>query len=193
MTSEYIYQVLRGKYHWRQNRYVVENCFVFDNWELDFFVVTKAGLGVEYEVKVSRSDFFADMKKEAKHLTLSTRRMYGTYQEREGKRLVKKIRELDIPIKMPNRFYYVVPMDLIKLEEIPEYAGLMYVSNYQLIEVKKAPMLHKEKLDYKMFLTDKFYYYWQKSISELKWKSIEIDTLKRNVEALKNKLTSKVV
>ena len=48
-------------------------------------------------------------------------------------------------------------------------------------------------MDYKRFLTDKFYYYWQKSISELKWKSIEIDTLKRNVEALKNKLTSKVV
>lgn len=51
MKSEIIYQTLRCHYCWRQNKYVVENCFVLNQWEADFFVVTKSGYGMEFEVR----------------------------------------------------------------------------------------------------------------------------------------------
>ena len=54
----------------------------------------------------------------------------------------------------PNYFYYVVPENLIAMEEVPTYAGLVYVKPrynregkiywYDANVVKEAPKLHKE-------------------------------------------------
>jgi hypothetical protein len=70
--------------------------------------------------------------------------------------------------KMPNYFYYVVPTDLIKEEEVPDYAGLIYVDKciignnrpwYSFKEIKNAPKLHSNKIDeHNLKLVDKFYY-----------------------------------
>ena len=189
MKSEIIYQTLRGQYYWRQNKYVVENCFVLNQWEADFFVVTKSGYGLEFEVKVSRSDFFADKKKELKHLTLSTKKMHGSHQVNENGKLVTKIKEMDIPLAIPNRFSYVTPIDLIKPEEVPEYAGLFYVSEYnQLIVKKQPPYLHREKLNYDRYLCDKFYYYWLKEKREREFAQRGIDNLKNEIKHLKTKI-----
>lgn len=196
MTSEYIYEVLKSYYSRKQNKYVLRNCFVFGQWEADFFVQTRALLCIEFEVKVSRSDFLADFKhKPLKHLTLKTKKKYGEHKVRQGKTWVKEIKEYPNMVpNIPNYFYYVVPYELIAANEVPEYAGLAYVDkSYQLSIVKKAPKLHTVKHNMEPFLCDKFYYYWQRAMEEVRWKNIENDTLKRNVEALKNKLTSKVV
>ena len=60
----------------------------------------------------------------------------------------------------PNYFYYATPPDLIKEEDVPEYAGLVYVNQWGGISiVKKAPCLHKEKIDdATLNLGEKFYY-----------------------------------
>ena len=46
----------------------------------------------------------------------------------------------------PNYFHFVTPTGLVSIDEIPEYAGLIYMDenlNFEII--KKASLLHKEK------------------------------------------------
>ena len=48
-----------------------------------------------------------------------------------------------------NYFNFVVPTGLVTPDEVPEYAGLIYMDenlNFEII--KKAPLLHKEKASY---------------------------------------------
>lgn len=129
-------------------KYFTENLKIY-NWESDTIKFTNSGYVYEFEIKISKADFKNDFKnKKKKHSIL------------EDKNSENKDR--------PNYFYYVVPKDLISEEDVPEYAGLLYVhfttigNNVpysQFIEIKKAPQLHKNKFDFKESnLMDKFYY-----------------------------------
>lgn len=63
-------------------------------------------------------------------------------------------------ILCPNQLYFACPDGLIKPEEVPGYAGLLYYNN--VIElIKKAPYLHKRKQDMNKILLSKFYNLWQ--------------------------------
>jgi hypothetical protein len=130
-------------------RYKLANAFIFKHdWESDFFVQKQNGYAYEFEVKISRSDFFCDKKKVDKHLILDTG-MFGL--ERHALR--------------PNKFFYVVPEGLVNVNEVPKYAGLMYVPENiygGIATVKEAPFLHKETLDFSSVLCPKFYNYWLK-------------------------------
>lgn len=128
-------------------KYFTENLNVYD-WESDVLKITKSGYVYEFEIKISRGDFKNDFKhKKKKHLLL---------ENKENK------------TKMPNYFYYVVPEDLITEDEVPEYAGLIYVHAtvigdgrvyYKFQEIKDAPKLHSNKIDVNnLNLIDKFYY-----------------------------------
>lgn len=63
-------------------------------------------------------------------------------------------------IKCPNQLYYACPEGLIKPEEVPEYAGLIYISHYAKV-IKKAPYIHKRKQNMDSVLLKKFYNLWQ--------------------------------
>ncbi|GJQ43749.1 MAG: hypothetical protein JETCAE03_32470 [Ignavibacteriaceae bacterium] len=105
----------------------------------DIFGITSSGYMYEYEVKTSVRDFKADFKKRYKHEVLK-----GEYQA-------------SYHYSKPNYFYYAVPSKLISVEDIPEYAGLIYVKysdNYMGWDVdiiKEAPKLHKEKANEKLY------------------------------------------
>jgi hypothetical protein len=103
--------------------------------ECDVISISKSDYIYEYEVKISRSDFKNDFKK-LKHKNMVLRN--AVFE-------VKKTGEINYNI--PNYFSFVVPKDLIKLEEIPEYAGLIYLSddNMSFEIIKKAPLLHNTK------------------------------------------------
>lgn len=60
--------------------------------------------------------------------------------------------------KVPNRFFYAVPEGLITKEEVPAYAGLLYVTPKGVVQIKAAPLLHSVKMDLTKILLDKFYY-----------------------------------
>lgn len=94
--------------------------YLISDWEYDVLSLNKSGNITEYEVKISRSDFLADKKK----------RKFKFY---EGMHF-----EL-----MPNRFYYVCPEGLIKVDEIPKYAGLIYYNDGILTVIKSAILIHK--------------------------------------------------
>jgi len=80
-------------------------------WESDLIYITNDDYVYEYEIKLTKGDFKADAKKETKHRILA---------HQGGPRL----------------FYYVCPHGLINKDEVPEYAGLIYVSYNNLLKTK---------------------------------------------------------
>jgi hypothetical protein len=110
-------------------------------FEADVFGINNNGYIYEYEIKQSRSDFKADFKKK-KHKYMANRDAVRVYNEWiKGRRTETKIE----CIKIPNRFFFVCNKGLIKPEEIPEYAGLIYISNGVMLEQKPAKLIHKTK------------------------------------------------
>ena len=120
--------------------------------------VTKAGFVHEFEIKISRSDFFADAKKVEKHCTIRNgwRELNAyekTYVEQEGglpdKHWLREHLTADNKYKTPfrpNYFWYVCPMGMIQLSELPDHAGLIELHDRgYLHQVKNAERLHKEK------------------------------------------------
>jgi len=111
--------------------------------ECDVISISKSNYIYEYEVKISKSDFKADFKKEKHKLMLEG---IGVKE-----RLIKENNNMvrDIWYLTPNYFYFVVPENLIPIEDIPQYAGLIYMNEKQEFEtIKKAPLIHKEKATY---------------------------------------------
>jgi gamma-glutamyl:cysteine ligase YbdK (ATP-grasp superfamily) len=76
------------------------------------------------------------------------------------------------PERTPNKFFYACPEGMIKKEELPPYAGLIYVPEDGGARiVKAAAFIHKEKhvKHYLSTLTDKFYWQFLNMRTEFKW------------------------
>lgn len=72
---------------------------------------------------------------------------------------------------IPNKFFYAVPEGLINVDEVPKYAGLLYVTEDGTVkQVKKAPFIHKRVLDLKSELLSKFYHQSLNRGATLEWK-----------------------
>lgn len=149
-----------GRLFLENHDYILNNVFMFD-WESDLFAISKTGYSVEIEVKVSRSDFFADFKKR-KH-------EYFKRSIEKEKFIITNQKEFDdicyldiykIEERSPNRFYFACPEGMIKPEEVPSYAGLIWCesryANYHV--AKKAPILHRNKIDFNSKLLSKYYH-----------------------------------
>ncbi|MBQ6286242.1 MAG: hypothetical protein IJK73_01115 [Bacteroidales bacterium] len=134
--------------------YLIPNLFVFA-WESDWLAKTKAGYWYEVEIKISVSDFKNDFKKRKKHEILRTGRCADYWG-----------RLHDEP--RPNYFSYCVPEHLVEKVEplVPEYAGLIGVSEYgHLVWHKAPPKLHAGKIsDEQLNLVEKFYYNWKEQV-----------------------------
>jgi hypothetical protein len=141
--------------------YRTENLNVFA-WESDSLAITKSKYAYEFEIKISRADFKNDFKnKKMKHQLLEgTYELFGDEFLGDGKMGLND---------RPNYFYYVVPENLIAVEEVPNYAGLVYVKPrynrdgkiywYDTEIIKSAPKLHNDKIDENhLKLMEKFYY-----------------------------------
>lgn len=146
--SEGIYRTAR---HFLDNHdYVLNNVYMF-NWESDLFGISSSGYAVEVEVKISRSDFNADFKKQ-KH---------GIFEKAfNEKNEAMKQAFIEVNNPVPNRFYFACPFGMITPDQVPPYAGLIYCeSKYTAFDViKKAPFIHKYKLDLKERLLSKYYH-----------------------------------
>lgn len=100
--------------------------------ECDVISISKSDYIYEYEIKISKSDFKRDFIKE-KHSNIVNEKF--TYI---NKGVVKFL--------IPNYFTYVVPTNLISIDDIPDYAGLIYFNEEMKFDViKKPPLLHKTK------------------------------------------------
>jgi hypothetical protein len=180
-------------------RYTVPNLYLFKHdWETDFLVVQRSsGYCYEIEIKVTRSDFLNDFKKEVKHKILRE----GVYPKKKYKRswnqeLNKNVSEAyyeDIPWEFrPNKFYYCVPEGMVEKTEVPDYAGLMYVrgdERYSTVYTVKEPkFIHKNRLKLEDKLCDKFYYYWKDSEKDLMLLENKNRLYEKQIIDLKNKM-----
>ena len=118
-------------------------------WECDVLEITAAGFAREFEIKISRGDFFSDAKKE--------QRVHPPMWDGLNLRMERKH---DLLAKGdprgPSAFWYVTPAGLLKPQEIPSWAGLiemerrsgMWFGRPAIVarEVKNAPRLHNSKL-----------------------------------------------
>jgi hypothetical protein len=152
---------------WRQ-AFVLPNYTPARWWECDVFEVTKAGYFREYEIKVSRADFFADAGKD--------KRDYHTEGEwwknrKPGEIIGPLIRNKHERLAAadpcgPVSFWYVVPDGLLKAEELPPWAGLIYLvpGRHRIPDervVREAPRLHRQKLDEQILVAAKAVCYWR--------------------------------
>jgi len=155
LTTNEIADVIMKEYYPKGYSPMVTNFKGRGLCEADVLGITPADYIVEFEIKRSRSDYRADFKKEHKHKCLSEGDGYNLYDRRvKG----KKTGDKTVWFKIPNRFYYVCERDLIKKEEIPTYAGLIYIykdakNDVRSYVAKKAPLLHKQKADADLILS----------------------------------------
>ena len=127
-------------------------------YECDMMGVTKSGYMREWEIKISKSDFKADALKGKKLYDQKVR----SYRHENKHQLLESGNE-----KCPSQFWYVVPEDLIQVNDVPDFAGLIYAreryGKIRLIDIKNAPRIHRTKVDDKVIDHIKFvlyYRYW---------------------------------
>lgn len=186
-------------------KYDIDGLYIFD-WESDKFIETRSGLIYEFEIKVSKSDFKNDFKhKKDKHIILEGEERYGDkylprYYEclEENKKRgnwaemnFRKYADNDKHYmvgghKRPNYFYYCTPPGIIDVDDVPSYAGLVYVDKSGLITIKKkAPKLHNDKIkDSELGLGEKFYFNMDNWRTRCKnaWKDVKYWRDKLNAE-----------
>lgn len=100
--------------------------------ECDVLSISKSNYIYEYEIKISRADFKKDFIKK-KHTNIINEKF-------------TKVIKGETSYLLPNYFNFVTPKDLIKIDEVPEYAGLIYMNEDGTFDIIKKPkLLHKIK------------------------------------------------
>jgi hypothetical protein len=104
--------------------------------ECDMIVVSPAGFATEIEIKISRSDFKADFKKNNEKYGSGDLKGWGHYSSK-----IKK-------------FYYAVPHDLNIEDLLPPRTGLIKVYNFHRAKIiypakvnHEARRLNKDEID----------------------------------------------
>ena len=104
-------------------KFFLRNMYVF-GWESDVLILTNSGYWYEIEIKISRADFHNDQKHKSQKFN------FMADEDTRNK---------------PNYFYYAVPEGMISPDEVPSFAGLIYMHRSRPEVIKKAPKIHKEK------------------------------------------------
>lgn len=110
--------------------------YYFGQYEMDIFKMTDRMIVTEYEIKISRSDFFADFKKNRREVDWMEGGGFEISNSNKHNKIAAGKGEA-------NRFYFVVPHDLIKPSEVPKHIGLIYCDGGYPSVVKAAPLIHK--------------------------------------------------
>lgn len=151
----------------KNSKYVVPNIYYFHMdiyYESDLLIFKQNGSIYEIEIKISKQDFLADFKKGNKHLCLEE----GSYPNDKKSVIYRNKIKYEprqmVPIDRPNRFYFAVPHGMVKPDELPDYAGLFWITlDGKVTKVKEGKLLKKERfIDFEK-LANKFYWFWMNS------------------------------
>lgn len=119
-------------------------------WEADVFELTGAGYFREYEIKLTLADFRADVEKRKEKQW--QRIGLPSDDETKHQRLARG------DPSGPTQFWFVAPVGVIPMDQVPDWAGLIEMRPYQPrqplrmyeIQLKRAPRLHQAKSDPKV-------------------------------------------
>lgn len=147
--------IIRSLVRWRYAKsFTLPNYTPAQWWECDVFHTTNAGYFTEFEVKVSREDFFNDATK------VRTERRTNTVFNKHDLLAAGSHQG-------PSRFFFVVPVGLVKEHEVPKWAGVIEVAKTERARfctetiVRPAPRLHDQKFDAKILVHAKGVCYWR--------------------------------
>jgi len=136
-----------------QQRYdlIVPNVHVGAH-EWDLLAVRRSGYIDEIEIKVTKSDFNADFKKQGqKRVPVPSSASPESYWTHWKLAWFKKHRLTADGDRKCNYFYFMLPTSLADKCEIPEHAGLFVChdgkTGIRISEAKRAGLLHKNKVD----------------------------------------------
>lgn len=121
--------------------FVVPNCKLIYDSECDLAGFTKTGFVHEFEIKISVADYKNEPNKTilVEGSFLNSKRKYSKEN---------KLEMLEKGFCVPNYFSYLVPDNLISLDDIPSFAGLYYIDEYGRIYCVRTPKrLHKRKME----------------------------------------------
>jgi len=125
---------------------IVPNYFL-GHFECDVLKVSKSGQYSEYEIKVSRADFKNDFKKQNYVKTGRTeKKLFGGSLYDHPVYEYRTKHDMIVCNERCNRFYFVVPEGLIKVDEVPAGLGLIYAKFTQwgiVFEVIKTSKMFK--------------------------------------------------
>lgn len=130
------------------------NVFMWGQFESDYVKVSKSGYIYEYEIKMSKEDFKKDFEKQ--YVKFS----YNPFKE-EVKNKHGMIANNESGLK---GFSFVVPENLISVNDIPAYSGLYYIckegNRFNTNCIKEPPKLDGKKIEEKKlnYLLMKVYY-----------------------------------
>jgi len=169
ITEGMVQQQLAQRFIGLAHTHVVPSAQLHHPWIADLITVTKTGMVVENEIKLSRSDYKAEFSKKKKHELLEAgvpfpmSRRAVRYEPRVMVVLVYQDLKPASPV-IPNYFRFVCPEGMITREELPPYAGLITFQvrdgswNYHqdpppppsyyfsFKEVRRAPKIHTEPI-----------------------------------------------
>jgi hypothetical protein len=119
-------------------------------WECDLYVVSKAHLATEYEIKLTVSDFNADAKKECEARGFVHEYLCGTAKIERKHDLLEAGSE-----RGPSRFFYVMPTKVREKVVLPPWAGWVEVCRRAdgyvwTVQREQGRRLHKSKIDVKI-------------------------------------------
>lgn len=113
-------------------------------WECDLLGITESNYMVEFEIKLTKSDFNKDKKKE---------RIIRNIKEKTHTTINKHELLTEKTEYGPSRFYYVAPQGVITTDMLPKFAGLIeiFVKGNRLYtkQIKPAPRLHNNQIQKK--------------------------------------------
>ena len=140
---------------WRRWRHlggvvIIPNYTPAQWFECDIMYLTVAQYMREYEIKLTVADFRADFMKGANGQD-HHRYVGGLWTKQPY--LSKHQRLANGDPKGPKQFWYVTPEGLVSQDDIPDYAGLWWVTDQphrRIQEVRAAPVLHKAKVEDKV-------------------------------------------
>lgn len=109
------------------------NIFLWPPFESDFVRVTKSGYAIEYEIKLSKSDFRADFNK--------AKIKFEGYENRQVKYSSTTKHDWLDSGAGPTEFYYVFPKGMIDIDNVPEWCGVIEVEDYYYPHIRKNKIL----------------------------------------------------
>lgn len=167
LTEAIVQDVIYAHCEAAKHQITVPNCGTAFMYESDVASMTKTRFGHEFEVKVSRADWLAELRKIASDQSNAKRSRAKRLSNAAG--IAKGLKEAWAEGKercgseflysqdpTPNYFWVVAAPGIVKPDELPVYAGLMEVEpyrfgnhkahGYRLTQITAAPRLHALKM-----------------------------------------------
>ena len=160
LTEKSVIQLILNskKFNTKYDTLLPNTYYYLKRIEADLLGITKSDYVYEYEIKLSRPDLLAD-KKKSNRLTRKYLQSIGCKVKTPYDKT--KHEWLYLGSLLPNYFTYIIKEGIGDIRDIPEWSGLIFVTNTgKFVEVRKPKKLHSRKLDIntKLKLYKKFVY-----------------------------------